>query len=133
MEAKPGLIFDVQRFSLHDGPGIRTTVFLKGCPLNCWWCHNPENWKHVPNEVYLTDRCIGCGLCVDAKLIIHPSVRSRDSAYGMLVPSVVILNEEFETSKMKSTVLTRWSTCADMTHVFPCGVGKRATTWRTMV
>lgn len=57
-------IFNIQRFSTHDGPGIRTTVFLKGCPLSCWWCHNPENWNHVPSEVYLRDRCIGCGLCV---------------------------------------------------------------------
>ena len=53
------------RFSTHDGPGIRTTVFLKGCPLNCWWCHNPENWKHVPSEVYIAERCIGCGICIE--------------------------------------------------------------------
>lgn len=61
-----GRIFNVMRFSTHDGPGIRTTVFLKGCPLSCWWCHNPENWGHVPAEIYLRDRCTGCGACVDA-------------------------------------------------------------------
>jgi pyruvate formate lyase activating enzyme len=61
-----GQVFNVMRFSTHDGPGIRTTVFLKGCPLSCWWCHNPENWQHVPSEVYIADRCIGCGICVDA-------------------------------------------------------------------
>jgi pyruvate formate lyase activating enzyme len=60
-----GTIFNVMRFSTHDGPGIRTTVFLKGCPLSCWWCHNPENWEHVPNEVYLPDRCTGCGVCIE--------------------------------------------------------------------
>jgi pyruvate formate lyase activating enzyme len=59
-----GTIFNVMRFSTHDGPGIRTTVFLKGCRLSCWWCHNPENWKHVPREVFLPDRCRGCGLCI---------------------------------------------------------------------
>jgi pyruvate formate lyase activating enzyme len=59
-----GTIFNIMRFSTHDGPGIRTTVFLKGCPLNCWWCHNPENWQQVPGEVYLADRCAGCGVCI---------------------------------------------------------------------
>jgi pyruvate formate lyase activating enzyme len=49
MQAK-GYIFDIKKFSIHDGPGIRTTVFLKGCPLNCWWCHNPESQKIEPEE-----------------------------------------------------------------------------------
>ena len=44
-------IFDIKRFAVHDGPGIRTTVFLKGCPMDCWWCHNPESRKHEPEEV----------------------------------------------------------------------------------
>src|SRR4030042_6335931 len=59
-----GLIFHIMRFSTHDGPGIRTTVFFKGCRLSCWWCHNPENWSHVPSEVFLPVCCIGCGLCI---------------------------------------------------------------------
>lgn len=45
-----GYIFDIKKYSIHDGPGIRTTVFLKGCPLNCWWCHNPESQKIEPEE-----------------------------------------------------------------------------------
>jgi len=59
-----GLVFNLQRFSIHDGPGIRTTVFLKGCPLRCFWCHNPEG-LHPRLEVQFTpSRCIGCGACV---------------------------------------------------------------------
>ncbi len=60
---KKGLIFDIQKFSIHDGPGIRTTVFLKGCPLHCLWCHNPESQKGVPEIFFTLDKCIGCGWC----------------------------------------------------------------------
>jgi pyruvate formate lyase activating enzyme len=59
-----GLVFDVMRFSLHDGPGIRTTVFLKGCPLRCWWCHNPESQRIDPELLYFEDRCTLCGDCL---------------------------------------------------------------------
>lgn len=61
-----GLIFDVMRFSLHDGPGIRTTVFFKGCPLECWWCHNPEGISSELEVIYFADRCVRCGDCVAA-------------------------------------------------------------------
>jgi pyruvate formate lyase activating enzyme len=44
--ALKGIIFNIQRFSVNDGPGIRTTIFMKGCPLSCWWCHNPEGRQH---------------------------------------------------------------------------------------
>ena len=56
-------IFDLQRFALHDGPGIRTTVFLKGCPLDCLWCHNPESKKKTSQLGYLEKNCIGCRRC----------------------------------------------------------------------
>lgn len=59
-----GLIFDVQRYSIHDGPGIRTTVFFKGCPLSCWWCHNPESRGREPFVHYDPERCLGCETCV---------------------------------------------------------------------
>jgi glycyl-radical enzyme activating protein len=58
------LIFDIQRFSLHDGPGIRTTVFLKGCPLTCVWCHNPESWDPRPVLAYTDSLCVRCGACI---------------------------------------------------------------------
>jgi pyruvate formate lyase activating enzyme len=58
-----GTVFNIQRYSIHDGPGIRTTVFLKGCPLNCWWCQNPESQLSGQEMVFWEDRCIGCGAC----------------------------------------------------------------------
>ncbi len=67
-DAEPvtGRIFDIQRFSIHDGPGIRTTVFFKGCPLRCDWCHNPESISHSLHLSYTAGRCIGCGYCYRA-------------------------------------------------------------------
>ena len=61
-----GFIYNIQRYSTHDGPGIRTTVFMKGCPLACWWCHNPEGRDKGPEHSIAASRCIGCGECVDA-------------------------------------------------------------------
>ncbi|MEN3011142.1 MAG: glycyl-radical enzyme activating protein [Candidatus Bipolaricaulaceae bacterium] len=58
-----GIVFDIQRFSLHDGPGIRTTVFLKGCPLRCLWCHNPEGLSPKPELMFFDYKCLGCGTC----------------------------------------------------------------------
>jgi pyruvate formate lyase activating enzyme len=58
-----GLIFNIQRYSIHDGPGIRTTVFLKGCPLACTWCHNPEGIDPEPEILIVRERCVGCGEC----------------------------------------------------------------------
>ncbi|MEA4889215.1 MAG: glycyl-radical enzyme activating protein [Clostridiaceae bacterium] len=58
-----GLIFNVKRFAVHDGPGIRTTLFLKGCPLKCKWCHNPEGLSPCPQLAYYSNRCVQCGEC----------------------------------------------------------------------
>jgi len=60
-----GLIFNIQRFSLHDGPGIRTTVFSKGCPLKCQWCSNPESINPYPEIMTYDMKCIGCGKCLE--------------------------------------------------------------------
>lgn len=62
-EGKEGLVLDIHRFSLHDGPGIRTTVFLKGCPLQCLWCHNPESVSPSPEIAFFKDRCTQCKAC----------------------------------------------------------------------
>jgi pyruvate formate lyase activating enzyme len=60
------VVFNIMRFSTQDGPGIRTTVFFKGCPLSCWWCHNPESQRLQPELLYLEERCRHCGDCVTA-------------------------------------------------------------------
>ena len=62
---KTGTVFDIKKFALHDGPGLRTTIFLKGCPLACSWCHNPEGMASQPHRIYRAERCLGCGHCVE--------------------------------------------------------------------
>jgi pyruvate formate lyase activating enzyme len=63
MELLQGTVASVQRCSVHDGPGIRSVIFLKGCPLRCKWCHNPETIRFEPETVYHPERCIHCGHC----------------------------------------------------------------------
>jgi pyruvate formate lyase activating enzyme len=58
-----GRVFNLQRYSVHDGPGIRTTVFLKGCPARCLWCHNPESQSFEPEVLVVESRCVSCGTC----------------------------------------------------------------------
>jgi len=60
------VLCNIQHFSLHDGAGVRTTVFFKGCNLHCFWCHNPESQSFAPQPAFYAARCIGCGACVDA-------------------------------------------------------------------
>lgn len=70
-----GIVTNIQRFSIHDGPGIRTTVFLKGCNLRCFWCHNPEDIRPQPEIQFFPERCIGCGMCTE---------RCENGAHAML-------------------------------------------------
>lgn len=72
----------IQRFSINDGPGIRTTVFLKGCPLRCAWCHNPENINAGQEIFHNTDKCVGCGACAEAcpeDAITPPGIQQKGS------------------------------------------------------
>ena len=73
-----GVIFNIQRYSIHDGPGIRTTVFLKGCPLTCFWCQNPESQALKPEILFDKGRCTSCGQCVTACSCGANSPRDQD-------------------------------------------------------
>jgi pyruvate formate lyase activating enzyme len=79
-----GLIFDIRKYSVHDGPGIRTAVFLKGCPLRCLWCHNPEGLSPMPEILHRPDRCVAgpvgeaCGRCAAACLAARGAVGGLD-------------------------------------------------------
>ena len=65
MSELSGYIFNIQRASFDDGPGVRTVLFLKGCPISCFWCHNPESQKTMPELMVNIDRCKGCGACTE--------------------------------------------------------------------
>ncbi|MBM3789366.1 MAG: glycyl-radical enzyme activating protein [Acidobacteria bacterium] len=82
-----GIVFNIQRFSIHDGPGIRTTVFLKGCALRCGWCHNPEGLDPLPVVSLLPERCIACDACLAACLL--EIAESLDSARKRVRPPEV--------------------------------------------
>ncbi|MFO8034285.1 MAG: glycyl-radical enzyme activating protein [Candidatus Bipolaricaulota bacterium] len=77
-----GLLFEVKRGAVHDGPGLRTTVFMKGCPLRCPWCHNPEGISPQREVWVFSSRCIGCGSCVE----VCPEGAISPAAAGHLVP-----------------------------------------------
>ena len=70
------LITNIQKFSIHDGDGIRTTVFFKGCPLKCEWCHNPETQRYEQELQYDSEKCTGCGCC--AKVCPSGAITMQD-------------------------------------------------------
>ncbi len=95
LSMQKGLVFQIQRFCVNDGPGIRTTVFFKGCPLRCIWCHNPESKSSEPEMFFAPDRCISCGQCanicpqgchafhlLEDGRVVHDFDRSRCTACG---------------------------------------------------
>ena len=75
-----GTVFNVQHFSLHDGPGIRTTVFFKGCPLRCIWCHNPESFKKEIQAAFAEEICIDCGICKG----VHNEISAENCPSGAI-------------------------------------------------
>ena len=79
---KKGLVFDIDRFATHDGPGIRAAVFLKGCPLSCKWCHSPESQKNEPEVIFQESRCAKCEKCGGADLCVTQALRMCGRWYG---------------------------------------------------
>lgn len=77
-----GCVFSIEEFSIYDGPGIRTTVFLKGCPLSCKWCHNPEGQNANIEIVRNQNGCIGCNKCVDNAVLENGEVRYTEKSIG---------------------------------------------------
>jgi len=80
-----GYVFRIERFALHDGPGIRTTVFFKGCPLRCTWCHSPESQSTAPELMFRDERCIRCFACIDD---CHQGAVSRVDEQPVVNPAI---------------------------------------------
>ena len=92
-----GTIFNIQRFCINDGPGIRTTVFLKGCPLKCIWCHNPESQAREPKIMFYKDKCTKCGSCVN--------VTVNDSDFVCINDAKEICGKEISSDEVIKEVL----------------------------
>ena len=106
VEVPSGLIFNIQRFSLHDGPGLRSTVFMKGCPLHCEWCHNPESQSPRQEFVRMRHRCMRCERCSEEELA-NPVVSGRGLEDVELCPTGALqaVGQTMEPAELVTTVL----------------------------
>lgn len=101
-----GTIFDIKKYSINDGPGIRTTVFFSGCPLACLWCHNPESQSLEPELLYRAGRCLGCGAC--AEICPEGAIRMESKVSR---PLTVENRETFDSMITDRQKCTRCQTC----------------------
>jgi len=109
-----GEIFNIKRFSVHDGPGIRTTVFLKGCPLSCTWCHNPEGINREISVWYNRSICIACGECVKNCPENALTIEQPDGKYIVIDRSACSLNGKcVEVCPSGAITFTGWTASAE--------------------
>ncbi len=92
-----GLISGIKRMEIHDGDGLRTTVFLKGCPLKCLWCHNPESISFEKQIAFFKDTCISCGICENKK--------NENTAENCPTGALVLYGKEYETDELAAILL----------------------------
>lgn len=110
-----GMITNIQRCSVHDGPGIRTSVFLKGCNLHCSWCHNPETISFSPQELFHPERCIHCGMCEDGCFSGARTICGSEMTVDQVVEEV-LLDRDYYGTEGGVTVTGGEPTCqADFT------------------
>ena len=120
-------IFDIQRLSIHDGPGIRTTLFLKGCPLQCAWCHNPESIHPEPQELFRRELCIRCGICHSKSSIISECPTGARWTAGYEIDTFKVLNELIRDREYYGSIggvtisggepLMQWSAVSELTDL----------------
>ncbi len=109
-----GLVSDIQRFSIHDGPGIRTIVFLKGCPLQCIWCSNPETQRYTKEVMYSKELCLQCQRCVDS--CSQNAIRENESSSKRIDRTLCLgCGECVEVCPSKALLLKgRWMTVSEV-------------------
>jgi pyruvate formate lyase activating enzyme len=117
-----GTIFDIKKFAIHDGPGIRTTVFFQGCPMTCWWCHNPEGQSAQPVLLYRANRCVLCGSCV--KVCTQDGIEIRPHPDPLSSPKGAPIG------RCATTDRTRCDVCGECVEV--CYYGAREVSGREM-
>ncbi len=134
----PGLVFDIKRYAIHDGPGIRTTVFLKGCPLRCWWCHNPESQeaeiqqavkvRKLDGRVFEEEESIGRWMTVEEVMdeVKRDAVYYEESSGGVtLSGGEPLMQGEFSESLLKALKEEGFHTCIDTSgHTEPAMLKK---------